>query len=124
MISGILILTIFLSDDVYRTALRIRSFGNNGIVTEYFDGSNCEAQVIFQQHDSKILLGGKLNNDFAVVRYNHFGMLDTTFANGGKFSTNVANAYQLNAIAELKDNTIILAGYGLYLGNQDCSPLL
>lgn len=98
------------------------NFGNNGIVTEYFDGSNCEAQVIFQQHDSKILLGGKLNNDFAVVRYNHFGMLDTTFANGGKFSTNVANAYQLNAIAELKDNTIILAGYGLYLGNQDCSP--
>lgn len=98
------------------------SFGDNGIVTEYFDGSNCEAQVIFQQHDSKILLGGKLNNDFAVVRYNHFGKLDTTFANGGKFSTNVANAMKLNAIAELKDNTIILAGDGLYLGNQDCSP--
>ncbi len=98
------------------------SFGNNGIVTEDFEGSSCEAEVIFQQHDSKILLGGKLNEDFAVVRYNHFGKLDTTFANGGKFSTNVGNAVQVNAIAELNDNTIILAGYGLYIDNQDCYP--
>ena len=98
------------------------SFGKNGIVTEAFDGSPCAAQTIYRQHDGKILVGGKLNNDFAIARYDQAGKLDETFANGGKLVTNVANAMALNAIAELKDHTIILAGFGLYYGYQDCSP--
>lgn len=98
------------------------SFGNNGIVTEAFDGSSGTAQTLYRQHDGKILVGGKLNDDFAIARYDQTGKLDETFANGGKLVTNVANAVLLTAIGELKDHTIILAGFGLYYGYQDCYP--
>ncbi|WP_442944354.1 delta-60 repeat domain-containing protein [Nostoc sp.] len=48
--------------------------------------------------DGKIVVGGYLNpndgsinNDFALIRYNSDGSLDTTFGNGGRVITSMSN---------------------------------
>jgi uncharacterized delta-60 repeat protein len=63
------------------------SFGNDGKVTTLLGQFNAYAQAIALQSDGKIVLAGykdaRHNNDFALVRYNANGSLDTTFASAG-----------------------------------------
>lgn len=98
------------------------TFGNNGLVMENFGFTECRANIIFQQHDNKILVGGTANNDFALVRYNQYGELDATFGNNGIFTTYLEGAIQINDIDQLQDNSLILAGKGWYSGEGQCSP--
>lgn len=65
------------------------TFGTNGIISTAVGIGNDVAQAVAIQADGKILAAGfafnGANNDFAVVRYNPNGTLDTTFglsANG------------------------------------------
>lgn len=94
------------------------SFGNGGIVVTDFDGDNDEAKAIAIQSDGKILVAGVAkitnnNNDFALVRYNQDGSLDTSFGISGKVTTNFGNLRidVACAIALQSDGKIILAGY-------------
>lgn len=65
-------------------------FGSNGIVITDV-GTLDQARSIFIQPDGKIVIGGDssgtTNTDFALVRYNPDGSLDTSFGVGGKVTT-------------------------------------
>src|SRR5437660_1682637 len=64
------------------------SFGSGGTVRTDFNKQFDDAEVVAVQSDGKILIAGSANNaaanntDFALVRYNANGTIDTAF--GGK----------------------------------------
>lgn len=67
------------------------------------------------QSDGKILLGGYTHNDFilsdfALLRYNIDGTLDTTFGIGGKAVTFIESKSKGNSIAIQSDGKIVLGG--------------
>ncbi len=67
------------------------TFGTTGIVTTAIGSQNDEAFSIAIQSDGKIIAGGYTSNgsnyDFALVRYNTDGSLDTGFDSDGKQMT-------------------------------------
>jgi len=74
------------------------TFGTGGKVTTEFAGprSNAGASAVALQSDGRIVAAGFALNavgasggpsDFALIRYNADGALDTTFGNGGKVQT-------------------------------------
>jgi len=73
-----------------------RSFGDNGIVTTFFEAGSYASSVALQS-DGKIIAAGTVfvdfiigeqsDTDFALARYNRDGSLDTTFGSGGLVST-------------------------------------
>ncbi|MGV0101665.1 Ig family protein [Nostoc sp. DSM 114160] len=85
------------------------SFGTAGKVTTNL-GSTDIAYSIALQDDGKILLAGKRGNDFAVVRYNSNGSLDTSFGGTGKVITNLGSTDIAYSIALQDDGKILLAG--------------
>lgn len=94
------------------------SFGNGGVITTPISISgDDEATSIVVQSDGKIVAAGNVtNNDFALVRYEDTGSLDTTFGNGGVITTNfpigtssgVDRAYD---VIEQTDGKIVAVGY-------------
>jgi uncharacterized delta-60 repeat protein/LPXTG-motif cell wall-anchored protein len=90
-------------------------FGTGGKqITEIGTGDDA-ANAMAVQPDGKIVLGGYAagaDRDFAVVRYEPDGSLDTGFGTGGKRTTEVRTGDDAaNAIAVQADGKIILAGY-------------
>ena len=72
------------------------------------------AYGIAVQTDGKIVVvgGGNSASDFAVVRYNTDGSLDTTFGTGGKVITNVGTTIdEAYSVAIQTDGKIVVAGY-------------
>src|ERR1043166_7555474 len=74
------------------------SFGTGGSVLTDFGGSTDEAYAVLIQPDGKIVLVGKgmltytddpSTYDFAVARYTTNGILDTSFAGGGRVTTDI-----------------------------------
>jgi len=67
------------------------TFDTDGKVTTDFGSSNDFAEAIAVQPDGKIVVAGYAfvgsANDFALVRYNTDGSLDTTFDTDGKVTT-------------------------------------
>ena len=92
------------------------SFGNNGVVVTSTNLGGDLAYALAIQPDGKILAAGTsitTRNEFAVVRYNADGSLDTSFGGDGKVTTAIglgsgAIAY---AVALQADGKIVLAGY-------------
>src|SRR5207237_169348 len=62
------------------------AFGSNGVTKKTISGSFDRAHAIAFQPDGKLLVGGWAysGGGAAVVRLNHDGSLDTTFATNGK----------------------------------------
>ncbi|HET8676489.1 MAG TPA: hypothetical protein VFO63_11915, partial [Blastocatellia bacterium] len=93
------------------------TFGNGGKVTTDFFGLLNEASDIALQPDGKIIAAGytqtfTTDDDFALVRYNTDGSLDTTFASGGTLTTDFfGGSDQVNAVALQPDGKIVVAGY-------------
>ncbi|TAN65573.1 MAG: hypothetical protein EPN17_16395 [Methylobacter sp.] len=88
------------------------NFNGNGIVTATggYDGGTVAVQA-----DGKILLTGSgLNgtyNDFALVRYNTNGSLDTSFGVDGIVTTDLDNSYDNgNSVTVQADGKILLGG--------------
>ncbi len=91
------------------------SFDGDGIVTTDFGGSGDYGRSVAVQSDGKILMGGESdingNDDFAVVRYNSDGSLDTSFDGDGIVTTNISgNADISRNIAVQSNGKILLAG--------------
>jgi uncharacterized delta-60 repeat protein len=94
------------------------TFGNGGKVTTAVASGNGsdEAYAVAVQPDGKILVAGNANMgsgglDFALVRYNADGTLDTTFGNGGKVTTAIgAGTDRAYAILLQPDGRIVLGG--------------
>jgi len=91
------------------------TFDGDGIVTTPIGSSNEIATAISLQSNGKIIVGGFSfnggNDDFALVRYNSNGTLDSSFGTGGKVTTDFSssNDYAL-ALAIQADSRVIVVG--------------
>ncbi len=86
------------------------SFDTDGKLTTDFSGEHDEARAIALQTDGRFVVGGfatiGAGRSSALVRYNSNGSLDTTFAAGGKLTTDIS-FYGFVDVAVLPNNKII-----------------
>ncbi|MFN6468265.1 MAG: DUF4347 domain-containing protein [Nostoc sp. SerVER01] len=97
------------------------SFGNNGRVLTPIGTSLDTANSIAIQADGKIVVAGYAwsvwngsnKEDFAIVRYNPDGSLDTSFGNGGKVITpvSISNNDRASSLTIQSNGRIVVAGY-------------
>ena len=92
------------------------TFGTYGKVVTPVGAASSGANSIAIQSDNKIVLAGSSNNgaddDFALVRYNSDGSLDSTFGTGGKVTTDFGSSVEAgNSIAIQSNGKMIVAGY-------------
>jgi uncharacterized delta-60 repeat protein len=101
------------------------SFHGDGLVTTRFPAeSNDGGYAVAIQSDGKVLVAGYSDNgtnpDFAVVRYNTDGSLDTGFDTDGKVTTPIgASRSYARSVAVQADGKILVAGYSTIGGNSD-----
>ena len=102
------------------------TFDNDGkVVTDIGNNSADFALSAVLQPDGKIVVGGQFGasglSDFALVRYNNDGSLDTTFDNDGKTITDIgtnSNDQGLWVVLQ-SDGKIVSAGYSDAGGSND-----
>jgi len=95
------------------------SFGNNGKVTTNLPNSRPDyGRALALQPDGRILVAGYSNrpttgDDFALVRYNSNGSLDTSFDGDGIVTTDILTNREDRAtsVALQSDGRIVIAGY-------------
>ncbi len=88
------------------------NFGSGGIVTTDFAGNVDGAYDVAIQFGGKIVAVGFSNTDFAIVRYNPDGSLDTGFGSGGKVSTDFAGGIDTaSGVVVQPDGKIVVAGF-------------
>ena len=93
------------------------SFGTGGKVTTPIGSGSDIVYSIALQGDAKIVVGGTstsidgINNDFAMVRYNANGTLDTSFGASGKVTTAIGSDDLCTGVVIQSDGKIVLAGY-------------
>lgn len=95
------------------------SFGTGGKVTTDFNGTTDQAFTALVQPDGKLVVIGDagttgalgLDNDFAVVRYQANGAIDSTFGLNGKVMTNIGGRTDLAYAGALQpDGKIVIGG--------------
>ncbi len=91
-------------------------FRNGGKITTDFAGLNDEASKVAIQTDGKIVVVGRTlinagNFNYAIVRYNSNGTLDTGFNGDGKAAFSLGNA-GANDLAIQTDGKIVAVGSG------------
>jgi uncharacterized delta-60 repeat protein len=93
------------------------SFGDDGIVTTSVLSNNDYGKSLAIQIDNKIVVAGSAlvgaDLDFALIRYNSDGSLDTSFSSNGIVLTPIGNVSQDDiayAVAIQNDGKIIAAG--------------
>lgn len=106
-------------------------YNANGTLDSTFDGDgkvrtpigafDDRANALAIQRDGKIVVAGYSvgasgSGDFALVRYNTDGSLDSSFDNDGKLTTSLGPGAQVNAIAMQKDGKIVVTGF-CYVNN-------
>ena len=95
-----------------------RNFGNDGkVITPARESSSIKltGSAVAIQTDGKIIVVGEggvdSDRDFAVVRYNTNGSLDTSFSNDGIVITPIGNSFEYaRAVAIQSDGKIVVAG--------------
>ena len=94
------------------------TFGTNGhVLTDLGSASYDAGRGIAIQLDGKLVVAGSSdaagNFDFAVVRFNTNGSLDTSFGSGGKVLTDFGSASDdtASAVAIQQDGKVVVAGY-------------
>jgi uncharacterized delta-60 repeat protein len=119
--------TVVIGDTAYISLIRYNSngtidntFGTNGKVTTGFDGGLCGVKALTLQADGKIVAVGFFNRrvngisqdiDFAVLRYNSNGTLDTSFDADGRVTTDFGSTNDVaHAVAIQSDGKIVVAG--------------
>ncbi|MEZ5425082.1 MAG: delta-60 repeat domain-containing protein [Pyrinomonadaceae bacterium] len=96
------------------------SFDSDGIVTTDFNSNQDLANSVAIDSQGRIVVAGLSNNQFAIVRYNADGSLDTTFDSDGKVRTSVgSNTSKGNSVAIDVNDKIIVAGEVLNSGERD-----
>src|SRR5688500_2418993 len=103
------------------------TFGVGGKVTTHLGGTSDSAFALVVQADGRVLLAGGVRitstssgTDFALVRYNADGSLDTTFGTNGMVRTDLGSSTNdvANAMKLTSDGRIVLAGSSLVSGSQ------
>ena len=100
------------------------TFSGDGKVTTAIGSSQDQARSVVLQSDGKIVAAGLSDNgsnyDFAVVRYNTDGSLDTTFSDDGKLITAVGLGTDFaNSVVLQSDGKIVAAGYSYNVSSED-----
>ena len=102
------------------------SFGGDGIVTTRTDIEHTYQFVrsVALQSDGKIVVAGYSEifgngYDFAIVRYNSDGTLDTNFGTGGIVTTDLGGSDLALSMVLQGDEKIVVAGYSNFSGNYD-----
>ena len=101
------------------------TFGAGKVLTPIGSGEDTASSVVVQS-DGKIVTAGSYFNgsnfDFAVLRYNSDGTLDTTFGTGGKAITSIGSGDEkADAVIIQPDGKIIAAGYYINGTAGDCA---
>jgi uncharacterized delta-60 repeat protein len=87
------------------------SFGSGGMVLTDFGGGDAATGVISVGGGKLVVVGGA-SGDFAIVRYNKNGTLDTSFGTGGKVTTNLGGSNDTaEAVVQQSDGKIVVAGH-------------
>ena len=110
---------IIIASNVYSQAGSLdSSFGTGGKVVTSINSGADKAYAVALQTDGKIIVAGMTTNastgkDFACVRYNSNGTLDSTFGTSGIVTNDVQTGSDdvVYSIAIQADGKIILAGY-------------
>jgi uncharacterized delta-60 repeat protein len=87
------------------------TFGSDGYVTTGVGGHIQIAFAIAIQPDGKLLATGNRGDDFATVRYNPDGSLDTSFGSGGIVITVFGGFGGSRGIAIQPDGKIVVSGH-------------
>lgn len=99
------------------------SFNGSGKITISFGGNYHEAKSVAILSDGKILVAGTVNpvsySDFALVRLNADGSMDTSFGLAGKVTADIsANNDTVSGMAVQSDGKIVLCGFS-YINGTD-----
>ncbi|MDZ4255531.1 MAG: putative Ig domain-containing protein [Sulfuritalea sp.] len=91
------------------------SFSGDGRLTTAIGAGDDSGMGVAIQADGKVVVAGYSyngsNNDFAVVRYNVDGSLDTSFSGDGKLTRAVGSGYDMaSRVTILADGKILVAG--------------
>ncbi len=90
------------------------AFGTGGKVITDFDAMDEVVLALIQQPDGKLVAAGYTQAaggfDFALVRYNSNGSLDSTFGTGGKVTTDFGGLDRANALVVQPDGKLVAAG--------------
>lgn len=86
--------------------------GDGKIILDLAFDINRDAYAIALQTDGKIVIGGVSDGDFALLRLNSNGSLDTTFDGDGKATTDIVtgNSDVIQAISIQNDGKIVVTG--------------
>jgi uncharacterized delta-60 repeat protein len=100
------------------------TFDGDGKVTTAIGSGHDLVFSVTVQADSKILVAGYTyngsNNDFALVRYNTDGSLDTTFDGDGKVTTAIGTGHDYGqSVTVQADGKILVAGYAVVGGKNE-----
>lgn len=97
------------------------SFGGGaGVVTVDFALSDDIGEGIALQADGKILVGGSSDGDFAILRFQTNGLLDTSFRGTGKTLIPIGDANDAaTSVSVQTDGKIVLAGKSFNGSNDD-----
>jgi uncharacterized delta-60 repeat protein len=98
-------------------------FANSGTLVEDFGGSNDYAYAVTSQSDGKVLVAGyaqSASKDFAVLRLNANGAVDTTFGTGGKVSIDFSGGDDFaESMTQQADGKILVAGWAATATGDD-----
>ncbi len=88
------------------------TFSGDGKLTTAIGIGDDYGRSVAVQSDGKIVVAGTTDGDFAIVRYNSNGTLDTTFDTDGKVITSFDSGDDsAQSIAVQSDGKIVVAGY-------------
>jgi uncharacterized delta-60 repeat protein len=98
-------------------------FGNGGKVSTAIGSGTDVANSVIQQADAKLVAAGYsrigTTDDFALVRYNLDGTLDTGFGVGGIVTTVISTTTDIaNSVFQQTDGKLVVAGYSR-IGSTD-----
>jgi uncharacterized delta-60 repeat protein len=98
------------------------TFGNGGKLITSLGNFGDRGNSLVIQSDQKIVLGGYSQSsftasDFALLRCNTDGTLDTTFGIGGKVITTIENRSEGSSVAIQADDKILLGGSSYWFIN-------
>jgi uncharacterized delta-60 repeat protein len=103
------------------TTISVVRFNSNGSLDNTFDqdgkvsyqivvGKINSANAVVVQSDRKIIVAGKANDDFALMRLNEDGSLDTSFGASGKVVTDIGGLDSIMGLVLGNDGALIAAG--------------
>jgi uncharacterized delta-60 repeat protein len=95
------------------------SFGTDGrVTTDLVSNSSEQGQSVIVQPDGKVIVAGYAGPDFAVVRYNSNGSLDTSFGTDGKVITDINGSDQGQEAILQPDGKILVIGWSSIGGGE------